>query len=78
MWVAALCVLGGCLFKFGFSSVVSQISLLVQLLLVLLDIYLVVSRSVFQCSGFCSTWPLKYFAMDMEVVGCSKLFMFGS
>lgn len=69
-------MLGGCLFKFVFSSVVSQISFLVQFLLLLLDVFLVVSRAVFQCSGFCSTCLLKYFAMDVEVVGCSKLFMF--
>lgn len=76
MWDAVLCVVGDCLFKFVFSSVVSQISFLVQFLLVL-DVYLFVSRSVFHCFGFCSTWLLKYFAMDVEVVGCSKLFLFG-
>lgn len=68
---------GGCLFKFGFGSVVSELSLLVQLLLMSFDVHLVLSRSVFQCAGFCSTWLLKYFAMDMEAVGCSKLFVFG-
>lgn len=36
LWVAGLCVLGGCLFKFGFAPVVSQINLWVQLLLLLL------------------------------------------
>lgn len=65
---------GGCLFKFVFSSVVSQINFLVQLFLVLLEVYLFVSRSVFQCSGFCSMWLLKYFAMNVEMVGCTRLF----
>lgn len=51
---------------------------LVQLLLVLLDVCLFVSRSVCQCSGFCSIWLLKYFAVEVEMVGCSKLVMFGS
>ena len=37
LWVAGLCVLRGGLFEFGFASVVSQINLLVQLLLMLLQ-----------------------------------------
>lgn len=37
LWDAGLCVLGTCLFKFGFASVASHINLLVQMFLLLLQ-----------------------------------------
>lgn len=78
LWVAGLCVLVGCLFKFGFVSGISAQPFGSAAFDVVMAIYLVLARSVIKCSGFsCSIWLLKYFAMDMELVGCSRQFVFG-